>query len=163
MFPPNPFFLWDESLSRNVVPEITAATGYPIATIWDEWPGRDLSVNPLLDDEIIRHLGHKGGHLAFWITQDWNAMSEYKLLLDAHRISVLWLRGPGGRSFRPPEQSMLTIAVIDTAHHLAAAHNAPVYLRARMAPGDAPRPILERLAGSLTERPRRWQTVRLIQ
>lgn len=56
---------------------------------------------------------------------------------------------------------MLAIAVIDAAHRIVAFSNAPVYLRARLASGDAPRPALERLAGTLPDTPRRWQGIPL--
>lgn len=56
---------------------------------------------------------------------------------------------------------MLAIAVIDAAHRIVAAGDAAVYLRARLAPGDAPRPALERLAGSLPDTPRQWRRILL--
>lgn len=148
-------------MSRRVVPEVSAATGRFIATVWDEWPGRDLSVNPLPDDAIIRHLGSKGGRLAFWITQDWSALGDFRELIDAHRISVLWLRGPGGRSLKRPEQLLLVRAVLDTVWRLAMDGDAPVYLRARFDPGGEAAPMLERLAGRLLEAPLRWVLVPL--
>ena len=92
---PEPFFLLDESLSASIVAEVSRVTGYAITTVWDEWPGRDLHINSLSDEEIIPHLGDKAGRLAIWITGDWKAFREHGHLIDAHRISVLWLRGPG--------------------------------------------------------------------
>ena len=159
--PSEPFLLWDESLSSSVVPDISAAIGRPIATVWDEWPERDLSSNPVPDQKIIPHLGGKSGHLAFWITQDWSALGDHKLLISIHQISVLWLRGPGGRSLKRPEQSMLTIAVIERALHLALETHSHVYLRARYDPEDGITPILERLQGSLRYAPLQWERVPL--
>lgn len=140
------------------MPEVSAATGRFIATVWEEWPGRNLSVDPLPDDAIIRHLGDMGGRLAFWITQDWSALGDFRELIDAHRISVLWLRGPEGRSLKRPEQLLLAGAVLDTVWRLAMDDDTSLYLRARFAPGGgtAPAPMLERLAGSLLEAPLRW-------
>ena len=145
------------------MPEVSAATGRFIATVWDEWPGRDLSVNPLPDDAIIRHLGSMGGRWAVWITQDWSALGDFRELIDAHRISVLWLRGTGGRSLKPPEQLLLAGAVLDTVWRLAMDDDSSLYLRARFAPGGGapPAPMLERLAGSLLEAPLRWVVVPL--
>ena len=148
-------------MSRNAAPEVSAATGYSIPTVWDEWPGRDLSVNPLGDEEIIPHLGNKAVYRAVWITQDWEASWKHQNLLIAHHISVLWLRGPGGRPFNRAEQSSVLIAVLETVHRLVSESDAPVYLRARYDPEGGSRPILERLQGSLRDAPLQWQRVSL--
>ena len=92
---PEPFFLLDESLSSGIVAEVSRVTGHAITTIWDEWPGRDLSVNRLLDEEIIRNLGDRASHRAVWITGDRKAFGNHGALIHCHHISVLWLRGPG--------------------------------------------------------------------
>ena len=145
-------------MSRNAAPKVSLATGYPITTVWNEWSGRDLSVNPLNDAEIIPYLGGKAGHRAVWINQDWNASSQHRDLLVSHRISVLWLRGPGGRQFSLLEQSPVLIAVLATAHRLVAGSSEPVYLT-RYDPDGGLQPILERLAGTLQDSPLRWQRV----
>jgi hypothetical protein len=146
-------------MSRNAAPKVSLATGYPITTVWNEWSGRDLSVNPLNDAEIIPYLGGKAGHRAVWINQDWKASSQHRDLLVSHRISVLWLRGPGGRQFSLLEQSPVLIAVLATAHRLVAGSSEPVYLRTRYDPEGGLQPILERLAGTLQDSPLRWQRV----
>lgn len=153
-----PFFLLDESLSRNIVAGVSAATGYSIATVWDEWPGRNLPVNPLPDEAIIPHLGAKGGCRAVWITADLNARRRHRRLLEAQQISVLWLLGPGNRNLGVAEQRRTLIAVLGTAHRIVAATAAPVYLRARY---DG-QPMLERWgAARLGEHGQRWVAVPL--
>ena len=158
VLPSEPFFLLDESLSHNIVEGVSAATGYSIATVWDEWPGRDLSVNPLQDEAIIPHLGAKGGCRAVWITADLNARRRHRRLLEAQQISVLWLLGPGNRNLTVAEQRRTLIAVLGTAHRMVAATAAPVYLRARY---DG-QPMLERWSGArLGEPGQRWVAVPL--
>lgn len=153
-----PFLLLDESLSHNIVAEVSAATGYSIATVWDEWPGRDLPVNPLPDEAIIPHLGAKGGCRAVWITADLNARRRHRRLLEAQQISVLWLRRPGNRNLGVTEQRRTLIAVLGTAHRMVAATAAPVYLRA-MYDGQ---PMLERWSGTrLGEPGQQWVPVPL--
>ena len=142
-----PFFLFDESMSRNAAPEVSASTGYPIPTVWDEWPGRDMSVNPLGDEEIIPHLGIKAGHRAVWITQDWRAYFKHQNRLIVHHISVLWLRGPGGWPFSRLEQPPVLIAVLATARRLVVVSDVPVHLRAKYDPIGSSLPMLERLQG----------------
>ena len=158
---PEPFFLLDESLSSSIVAEVFKVTGYPISTVRDEWPGRDLSVNRLLDEEIISHLGDKVGHRAVWITGDRKAFREHGRLIDAHRISVLWLCGPGHRSLEPGEQSQMLSAVMERVHSLILVANDSVYLRVRLDPGNHYQPFLERLRRNVLQRPIEWQRVGL--
>ena len=148
-------------MSTRIVPDVSAAINYPISTVREEWPERDLSVNPVPDQEIIPYLGGKGGHLAVWITQDWSALGDFKLLLGYHRISVLWLRGPGGRSLQPHEQAMITTDVFYTVRRIVVESSAPVYLRARYDPDGGSQSMLERLQGSLRDTPLRWERVPL--
>ena len=158
-----PFFLLDQCLSPRIARQVLDATGHRITTVRDEWPERDLNVNPPQDQEIIPHLGNRGGHRGVWITLDWDASVEHADLIDRWRISALWLRPPEGAAnrFSLSQQSQLLVAVVDSAYRIVADADAPVYLRARLASGDAPRPVLERLAGSLPDAPRRWQLVQL--
>lgn len=155
-----PFFLLDQSLSHRIARRVSRVSGYPVTPVRDEWPERDLSVDPPMDWEIIPHLGAKAGHFGVWITLDWGASAEHAYLIDRHRISVLWLQGAGGRGFSLPrvQQTQLLADVIGAAYSIFAAAAAPVYLRARFEPGEGsqPIPILERLAGSLLHTPLRW-------
>ena len=153
---PEPFFLLDESLSSGIVAEVSRVTGYPIATVWDEWPERDFDVNRLLDEEIILHLGNMAGHRAVWITGDRKAFSEHGHQIDAHGISVLWLRGPGRRPLELGEQLQMLCAVMDRVYALIAGSNSPVYLRVRLDYNNNYLPFLERLAGALPDRPIEW-------
>lgn len=101
--------------------------------------------------------------MAFWITQDWSALGDFRELIDAHRISVLWLRGTGGRSLKSPEQSLLAGAVLDTVWRLAMEGDAPVYLRARFDPDEGGQPMLERWSGTrLGEPGQQWVAVPLV-
>ena len=156
-----PFFLLDESLSSGIVSELSRTTGIPIATVWNEWPGRDLSFNRLRDEQIIPHLGAKASHRAVWITGDWNAHREHRELIVDHRISPLWLRGQGGRSLTKPEQLLMLGAVMETVRRLVVESDVPVYLRVRLESGDGYRPALERLQGTLLDTPLRWEPVSL--
>ena len=159
---PDPFFLLDESLSSGIVAEVSKVTGFHIATVWDEWPGRNLSVNRLRDEEIISHLGYRAGHRAVWITGDRKAFDEHGDLIDSHRISVLWLRGPGCRPpLEPGEQSQMLSAVMERVHSLILVANDPVYLRVRLDPGNHCQPFLERLWRNVLHRPIEWQRVGL--
>ena len=157
-----PFFLLDESLSRYVASEVAMGIEHPIATIWDEWQGRDFSVNQLPDGEIISRLGARAGHLAVWITAHWDARrrDRHGVQIDAHRISVLWLRGPG-RNPTVPEQRQMLGAVMETVRRLVVESDVPVYLRVRLESGDGYRPALERLQGTLLDTPLRWEPVSL--
>ena len=158
---PEPFFLLDESLSSGIVEEASRITGYAIATVWEEWSGRDSSVTPLLDEEIISYLGDKAGHRAVWITSDWKAFREHGQLIDAHRNSVLWLRGPGHRPLEPREQLLMLCAVLDKVSSLIGQSRVPVYLRVRLDPNNDYQPFLEQLLGSILDRPPKWQRVSL--
>ena len=143
------------------MPEVSESTGYPIATVWDEWLGRNLSVNNISDQEIIPHLGANAGYRAVWITADWGARRTHEDLLIAQQISVLWLRGRRRRNPTLPEQTRMLIAVLETAHRLVAESDSPVYLRVRFSPDDVSQTILERLAGTLRDAPLQWQLVPL--
>ncbi len=158
---PDLFFLLDESLSSGIVEDVFRVTGYHLATVWDEWPSRDLSVNRLLDEEIIPYLGDKSSHRAVWITGDIKALRLHGALIDAHRISVLWLRGPGHRPLEPGEQLQMICAIIDRVDSLILGSNAPVYLRVRLDPDNGYQPFLEQLQGTVLDRPPRWQRISL--
>lgn len=152
------FFLLDQCLSYRIAYGVSRASGYPVTPVRDEWPERDLSVNPPMDWEIIPHLGAKAGHWGVWITLDWGALMEYAHLIDRHRISVLWLRRTGNRNLTLAEQRRTLIAVLGTAHRIVAATTAPVYLRA-MYDGQ---PMLERWSGTrLGEPGQQWVAVLL--
>ena len=71
--PADPFFLLAQCLSYRIAREVTRVTGFPIASVRDEWTDRNLSVNPPGDWEIIPHIGAKAGHRGVWITADWGA------------------------------------------------------------------------------------------
>ena len=156
---PEPFFLLDESLSSGIVEEASRITGHAIATVWEEWQGRDSSVSPLLDQEIVRHLGDKAGHRAVWITGDRRALGEHGHLIDDHRISVIWLRGPGRRPLEPREQLRMLCAVLDKVSSLIGQSSVPVYLRVRLDPNDGYQPYLEKLQGTVLDRPLEWQRI----
>lgn len=158
---PEPFFLLDESLSSGIVEEVTRITGHAIATVWEEWPGRDSSTSPLLDEEIVRHLGDKAGYRAVWITGDRKAFGEHGHLIDDQRISVIWLRGPGRRPLEPREQLLLLCAVLDKVRSLIYQSSIPVYLRVRLDPNDNLQPLLEQLQGTVLDRPLVWQRIPL--
>ena len=158
---PEPLFLLDESLSSGIVEEVSRVTGYPITTIWHEWPGRDLHINSLSDEEIIPHLENRAGHSAVWITADRKAFREHAPLIELHRISVLWLRGPGRRNPTTIQQSQMLCAVLEKVHSLIIASNEPVYLRVRLDPDDDYRRFLEQLQGSVLDRPLEWRQVPL--
>lgn len=155
-----PFFLLDQNLSYRIALQVSRATGYPITTVRNEWPDRNLSVNPPDDWEIIPHLGAKAGHRSVWITSDWDAFDDYPQLINRHRISVVWLRRPQNRNapFRRPQQARLLVAVMETAHRLVAESTAPVYLRASF---DDELPILERLQGALPGTDEDWRRIPL--
>lgn len=156
-----PFFLLDESLSSGIVVEVSRVTCYPITTIWDEWPGRALHINSLSDEEIIPYLGNIAGHSAVWITADRKAFREHAPLIDIHRISVLWLRGPGHRNPTTIQQSQMLCAVLGKVCSLILGSNEPVYLRVRLDPDDSYQPFLEQFQGRVLDRPLEWQRVPL--
>ena len=157
----DPFYLLDESLSSGIIEDVSRVTGYPLATVWDEWPGRDFSVNRLPDEEIIPYLGDKTSHRAVWITGDWKAFRVHGSLIAAHRISVLWLRGPGHRPLEPGEQLQMLCAAMDKVGSLIGESDEPVYLRVRLDPDNGYQPFLERLKGTVLDRPIEWQRVPL--
>ena len=154
-----PFFLLDESLSSSIIVEVSRVTGYPISTVRDEWPGRDLSVNRLPDDEIIPRLGYRAGHRAVWITGDRKAFGKHGHQIDTFRVSVLWLRGPGRRPLEPGEQLQMLCAVMDRVYALISDN--PVYLRVRLDHNHDYQPFLERLVGTVLDRPIEWVHVPL--
>ena len=163
MTPPvsEPFFLLDESLSSGIVAEVSRVTGYAITTVWDEWPGRNLHINSLSDEEIIPHLGDMVGHRVVWITGNRKALGEHAPLIDTHQISVLLLRRPGRRNPTTIQQSQMLCAVLEKVRSLILGSNDPVYLRVRLDPNDGYQPFLERLQGSVLDRPLQWQRVPL--
>ena len=156
-----PFFLLDESLSSGIVAEVSRATGYPISTVRDEWPGRNLAVDPLPDEEIIPHLGQKAGNRSLWITGDWKARHEHARLISSSGISVLWLRGPGRRPLEPGEQLRMLCAAMNRVVSLIGGSDEPVYLRVRLDPNNGYQPFLERLRDTVLDRPLEWQRVPL--
>lgn len=155
-----PFFLLDQCMSYRVASQVSRSTGYPITTVPNEWPDRNLSENPPEDWEIIPHLAAKASYRGLWITLDWGASGEHSHLIERHRISVLWLRGPSdnNRTLRRPQQARLLVAVMETVHRLVAESTAPVYLRARF---DDELPILERLQGALPGTDEDWRRIPL--
>ena len=155
-----PFFLLDQNLSYRIALQVSRATGYPITAVRNEWPERNLSVNPPDDWEIIPHLGAKAGYRGVWITLDWDASNEYAQLINRHRISVLWLRRPQNWNarFSRPQQTRLVVEVIATARRLVAESDGPVYLQASFVEDS---PILERLRGLLQDAPLAWERVPL--
>ena len=155
-----PFFLLDQNLSYRIAHQVSRAAGYPITAVQNEWPERNLSINPPADWEIIPHLGAKVGHRGVWITLDWDASSEYDELIARHRISVLWLRRPedGNHPFLRPAQAQLLIAVIATVYRMVAESRNPVYFRASF---EDDLPFLERLQGALPGSDEMWQRVPL--
>ena len=163
MTPPvsDPFFLLDESLSSDIVAEVSRVTGYAITTIWDEWPGRDFNANSLTDDEIIPHLGNMAGHRAVWITGDRKALGQHAPLIDTHQISILLLRGPGHRNPTTIQQSQMLCAVLRKVRSLILGGNDPVYLRVRLDPNDGYQPYLEQLQHTVLDRPFQWQRIPL--
>ena len=159
---PEPFFLLDQSLSHDIAAEVFRVTGYHITTIWDEWPDRDFNANSLPDEEIIPHMGDKAGHRALWITCDWDARRKHRDSINRNRISVLWLRGPGGTNPTLEQQTQMLCAAIGKVRSLISESDTPVYLRARLDPDNNYRPFLEQLQGSVLDRPLEWQRVPLI-
>ena len=157
--PPNPFCLLDENLSGAAAAEISTATGCAITNIAAEWPGRDFDADPLLDEEIIRHLGHQAGRLALWITSDWQARRKHRDLIVSQGISVLWLRAPGGKDPTLAEQRRMLTAVLPTVRRLLLAGGNPAYFRVRLESGAGSPPFLEQLQGSLWDSPLNWQRV----
>ena len=155
-----PFFLLDESLSSNLIPEVFEITGQSIATINDEWPGRDRRNSPIPDEEIFPHLAARAGPRAVWITADRRAFRKHREAIDKHNISILWLRALG-RSPKYTEQLDMICTVIETVHLLIGQSDVPNYLRVRLDPNNSNRPFLERLQGTVLRKPAVWQRVPL--
>lgn len=158
---PEPFLLLDESLSSGIAEEVRQATGHPIPTVRDEWPGRNFQINRLRDEEIISYLGNKAGHRSLWITGDRKALDEHSQPITDHGISVLLLRGPGRRPLNPREQSQILCAVMERARSLILERSAPVYLRAGLDHLNAYEPFLESLHDTLLNRPMQWNRIPL--
>ncbi len=159
-----PFLLLDQCLSYRISREVTRATGVPVTPVRDEWPGRDLNVNPPGDWEIIPHLGAKAGPRGLWITLDWGALSQHSHIIHNSRISVLWLRGAESRNFptlSKLQQTRILVAVIATVHRLIAESDAPVFLLASLDPASGLPPVLERLQGDLLDKQPIWERVLL--
>ena len=147
-----PFFLLDQCLSYRIAREVTRVTGFPIASVKDEWPGRDLSVNPPGDWEIIPHIGAKAGHRGVRITADWGAFRQHSQLILNNRISVLWLRGSESRNFPTlsrAQHAHVLVTVIATVHRLIVASDSPLFLLASLDPRAGLLLVLERLQSGL--------------
>jgi hypothetical protein len=114
-----------------------------------------------MDDEIIRHLETRAGSNALWITQDWHAFSRHGEALYASPISVLWLRWPRYSILSSEDKAQVVQSVIETVYDLILESNAPVYFRTRLAANDRRQPILERLTGTVLDRPIEWEPVPL--
>ena len=159
-----PFFLLDQNLSHRIAPQVTRATGFPITPVRDEWPDRDLEIDPPRDWEIAPHLGAKAGHRGVWITLDWGALRQHTSVIHNSSISVLWLRGEESRNFPTLsrlQQTEMIIAVIATVHRQVAESDSPVFLLARLDSESNLPPILERLEGTLLDTPQTWRRVAL--
>ena len=160
----NPFFLLDQCLSYRIAREVTQSTGIPITSVRDEWPDRNLDVNPPGDWEIIPHLGAKAGHRGVWITADWGALRQHSQLILNNRISVLWLRGVEKRNFptlSKSQQTHILVTVMATVHRLIVDSDSPVFLLASLDPQSGLPPLLERLQGTLADAELHWQPVPL--
>lgn len=154
------FLLADQCLGTRVARRVRVS-GNRIATIQDEWPGRDLQANPPPDEEIIRHLHEKAGRRALWITQDWNAFRRHGQALHASSISVLWLLWPKYSRLSAADKSHVVQLVIETVYRLVLNSDAPVYFQVRLESMTGYQPILERLRGSVLDRPIDWQRIPL--
>ena len=162
--PSDPFFLLDQCLSYRIAREVTRVTGFPITSVRDEWPDRNLDINPPGDWEIIPHLGAKAGHRGLWITADWGALRQHSQLIDNNRISVLWLRGAESLNFPTLSRSQhihILVSVMATVHRLIVASDSPVFLLASLDPGSGSPPVLERLQSGLLDNPQQWEQVGL--
>ena len=133
--PSDIFFLLDQCLSYRIAREVTRVTGLTITSVREEWPDRNLDINPPGDWEIIPHLGAKAGHRGVWITADWGAFRQHSQLILKNRISVLRLRGAESRNFptlSKLQQTQILVAVIATGHRLISESNSPVFLLASL-------------------------------
>ena len=158
--PSDLLLLADHCLGTRLARRVRVS-GSQIRTIQEEWPGRDLQSDPPMDDEIIRHLETRAGSNALWITQDWHAFSRHGEALYASPISVLWLRWPRYSILSSEDKAQVVQSVIETVYDLILESNAPVYFRTRLAANDRRQPILERLTGTVLDRPIEWEPVPL--
>ena len=154
------FFLADRCLGTRIAQRVRIS-GSRITTIQEEWPGRDLRSDAPPDEEIIRHLGGKAGHRALRITQDWDAYTSHGQVLHASQISVLWLRWAKYSNFSVKDKSRMLQMVIETVSCLLSRSNGPVYLQVRFDPNNRYQPLLERLQGTLLDRPPTWERIQL--
>ena len=151
-------FLLDDDISYRFAPALSSATGNDIKSVRCVWEGRDRFINPVLDDEIIRHLGRIARDKGVWITADWDARTAHAKLIMAEQISVLWLHEPKGTGLRGLQQLQLLSLVIEKVYDLVAKASSPVYLCTYM---NGQRPRLERLAGTLYDSKLKWERVPL--
>ena len=154
------FLLADQCLGTRIARRVRIS-GSRITTIQEEWSGRDLQSNAPPDEEIIRHLGEKAGHRALWITQDRNAYTSHREVLHASRISVLWLRWAKYSNLSVEDKSRMLQLVIETVYCLLSRSNGPVYFQVKLDPHNRYQPLLERLEGTLLDRPPPWERIRL--
>ena len=106
-------------------------------------------------------MAEKAGRYALWITQDWGAFSKHRDEIHASGISVLWLRWPKYGNLSSVEKSRVIQVVMETVYDLIVTSRSPVYLRVRLEPEDSLHTVLERLTGSILDRPLGWQPVPL--
>ena len=159
-----PFFLMDQCLSYRIAREVTRVTGFPITSVRDEWPDRNLDVSPPGDWEVIPDLGDRAGHRGVWITADWGALTQHSRLILNNRISVLWLRGAESRNFpilSKWQQTRILVTVMSTVNRLIVTSDSPVLLLASLDPESGALPILERMQGSILDRPPEWLPIPL--
>lgn len=154
------YLLADHCLGTRVARRVRIS-GNRIRTIQEEWPGRDLQIDPPQDEEIIRRLGETAGRRAVWITQDRAAYSRHRGALHASQISVLWLRWTKYSDMPVESKSRVLQLVIETVYDLVAGSNAPVYFRVTLDSDNPRHPILGRLQGTVLDRPPRWQRIPL--
>ncbi len=106
-------------------------------------------------------MDEKAGRRALWITQDWNAFRRHGQALHASPISVLWLLWPKYSRLSAVDKSRIVQLVIETVYSLVLNSDAPVYLQVRLESMTGYQPILERLQGSVLDRPIEWQRIPL--
>ena len=157
---PELFLLADHCLGKQVARRVRIS-GNRITTVEEEWPDRDLNSNAPQDEEIILHLGEKAGRRALWITQDWDARRRHRVPIHSSQISVLWLRWPKYSDMSVERKSHILQLVIETVYDLVAESDTPVYFRVTLNSDDVTHPLLERLQGSLLDRPIEWQRIPL--
>ena len=160
----DPFFLLDQCLSYRIARDVTRITGFPITSVRDEWPDRNLDVNPSGDWEIIPHLGDKAGHRGVWITADWGAFSQHSQIIINNRISVLWLRGMESRNFpalSKSQQTHILTTVMATVYRIIVASDSPVFLLASLDAESGAPPVLEKMQGALADTKPIWERLPL--